>query len=592
MKSFGLIIMKVAATTFLVLMVVLVLLVATAPYWLSADAVKLRLAALTTPALGVPARVAGFSWYWRDGLGLALEGVSIGRRATIETIEVTPVWRTLPGKLKVQRVAVIGARIDLPGWQKWWQARPASKGGENAPEVAHVSLQDVHITPWAGQFGSLNGTLEFAENWRLESASVAIGTMMIQAEPADQGYELRATADRWQFPLGNGSFALTQFSSEGRWHPVAGEAAGRLTLTLRAEDAEVPGVNFNLERLAVNAEMTNRMITLHSFQVSGLGGKLLGSGSGGLQKAPQGQLELELTGLDLAVVADNYGLDPLAGNLSASGGLQFNRLEDQLRWQVAGNARINDFFSERAGLHFPAVESPFRLDRQGIDLSALMVSGYEGGMQSELALRWLEGFVAEGDIRLNNLAVEPLMRDLQFPLVTGRLDGAALFKWRRGTEPALAGLDLNGQWEINNGFFPGINLRALSGLMTRSNSATPGTAFDVASSDIKILGSEIELTNMDIKSSVLAADGQLKIAENGSLLGELRVGGNESIGVTRVPIDISGTLAEPRIRAPKSSLVGGAVGSVILGPGLGTAVGVKLGEGFNNLQKKLFGSDE
>ena len=128
--------------------------------------------------------------------------------------------------------------------------------------------------------------------------------------------------------------------------------------------------------------------------------------------------------------------------------------------------------------------------------------------------------------------------------------------------------------------------------MTRSSSLTPGTAFDVASSDIKILGSEIGLTNMDIKSSVLAADGQLKIAENASLSGELRVGGNESSGVTRVPIDISGTLSEPRLRAPKSSLVGGAVGSVILGPGLGTAVGVKLGEGFNNLQKKLFGSDD
>lgn len=592
MKSFGLIIMKIAATILLALMVMPVMLLATAPHWLSADAVNLRLAVLTTPVLGEPARVAGFSWCWRDGLGLALEGVSIGQRATIETIEVTPAWRTLPGQLKVQRLAVIGARIDLPGWQKWWQARPASKGGKNVPGVERVSLQDVRIKPWAGQLGSLNGALEFAEDWQLESGSVTIGTMMIQAEPADQGYELRAIADRWQFPLGTGSLALDQFSSEGRWHPVAGEAAGQLTLTLRAEGAEVPGVNFDLEQLAINAEITNRMVTLHSLQVSGLGGKLVGSGSGGLQPAPQWQFELELMDLDLAAVADNYGLDRLAGDLSASGGLEFNRLEDQPHWQVAGNARINDFFSERTGLQFPAVESPFRLDRQGIDLSALMVSGYEGTIQSGLALRWRDGFVAEGDIRLNNLAVEPLMRDLQFPLVTGMLYGAALFKWRRGTDPALAGLDLNGQWEINNGFFPGINLRALSGLMTRSNSATPGTAFDVASSDIKILGSEIELTNMDIKSSVLAADGQLKIAENGSLLGELRVGGNESIGVTRVPIDISGTLAEPRLRAPKSSLVGGAVGSVILGPGLGTAVGVKLGEGFNNLQKKLFGSDE
>lgn len=592
MKSFGLIIMKAAATTALALVAVAVLLVATAPYWLSADAVNRRLAALTTPALGEPVRIASFGWRWRAGLGLALEGVSIGDRATIETLEVTPAWQILPGQLKVQRLALIGARIDLPGWQKWWQARPASKGDKDAPGVEHVSLQDVQINPWTGQFGSINGTLEFAENWQLNSARVAIGTMMIRADPADQGYDLRATADRWQLPLGSGSIVLHDFNSEGRWQPVVGEAAGQLNLTLRAEGAEVPGVNFDLEQLAINTEITNQVVTLHSLQANGLGGKLAGSGSGGLQQAAQWQFELELTGLDLAAVANNYGLDLLAGNLSASGGLEFNRQEDQSHWQITGVARVKDFDSERAGLQFPAVESPFRLDRQGIDLSGLTASGYQGTIQSDLALQLHQGFVAEGDIRLNKLAVEPLMRDLQFPLVTGWLDGAAHFKWRGGTETALAGLDLSGHWQINNGFFPGVNLKALSGLMTRSSSLTPGTAFDVASSDIKILGSEIGLTNMDIKSSVLAADGQLKIAENASLSGELRVGGNESSGVTRVPIDISGTLSEPRLRAPKSSLVGGAVGSVILGPGLGTAVGVKLGEGFNNLQKKLFGSDD
>ena len=83
----------------------------------------------------------------------------------------------------------------------------------------------------------------------------------------------------------------------------------------------------------------------------------------------------------------------------------------------------------------------------------------------------------------------------------------------------------------------------------------------------------------------------MNINHKNYLDGEIEVGVNNSKGILTVPLSISGTVDEPVIRPTKEPMVGGAVGTAILGPGIGTALGVKAGKAYNWF-KELLQSDE
>jgi hypothetical protein len=53
-----------------------------------------------------------------------------------------------------------------------------------------------------------------------------------------------------------------------------------------------------------------------------------------------------------------------------------------------------------------------------------------------------------------------------------------------------------------------------------------------------------------------------------------------------MPLVVSGTVRSPVLYPSGSVLAGAAVGTALLGPGLGTALGIKIG----NMLHKLFGS--
>lgn len=70
------------------------------------------------------------------------------------------------------------------------------------------------------------------------------------------------------------------------------------------------------------------------------------------------------------------------------------------------------------------------------------------------------------------------------------------------------------------------------------------------------------------------------------LNGVLDVDVKGTVGLVSMPLVVAGTLEHPQVHVSRAALAGAAVGTAMLGPGLGTALGVKLG-GFMN---KLFGN--
>ena len=576
------------------LMLLAILALVTLPHWLSVDSLNRTLANLTEPELGTPLSVKGFNWRWGWRPGLTLQGVSIGSRATAESVDIVLDWKIMVGAVSVHQLLLVDARIDLPAWQAWWRQRPVRPvAGDNPVTLKNLQLRGLQIQPWSTDMGTLNGDIQFDDDWTLTRAQLTLQGLAISVEVNNQRYGLHASAEQWEAPAG---ITLEKFTAEAEWQPTVGDSNAQLTLAMRAERVTLPGVAFALEQVAISAELVGQTLTLNSIHAEALGGKLQGTGGGQLADTPQLLLELELADIDLLQVAQAYALEPFAGELSATGVVEFTTADadadTDVSWQLQGDAQVQTFHSDVTGLNLSRLESPFTLDQNGLDLSELLISAYGGSLQGNVDLRWQEGLVVQGQVVADKLALKPLMDDLQLEPITGQLDGEAQFNWQGGRQSAFAGLALAGEWELYQGFLPGVDLGAVSGLMARTGSAQPGTAFDAASSKIKILSGEIQLTDIEVRSAVLAVEGDLTIARNGDLLGELQVGGNEVIGLTRVPVNVDGTLDEPRLRLTKTSVIGGAVGSLLLGPGLGTAVGVKVGEGLNKLKKQLFGADE
>jgi hypothetical protein len=88
-----------------------------------------------------------------------------------------------------------------------------------------------------------------------------------------------------------------------------------------------------------------------------------------------------------------------------------------------------------------------------------------------------------------------------------------------------------------------------------------------------------------MSSGSLKAEGRIDMTPALRLNGALDVDMKGTAGLMSMPLVVSGTLEQPQVRVSGAALAGAAVGTAVLGPGLGTALGVRLG-GFMN---KLFG---
>ena len=87
-------------------------------------------------------------------------------------------------------------------------------------------------------------------------------------------------------------------------------------------------------------------------------------------------------------------------------------------------------------------------------------------------------------------------------------------------------------------------------------------------------------------SGSLAADGNVTIAPDKKLSGRINAQVKAgSLAAATVPLNISGTIDAPLALPTGASVTGAAVGTAILGPGVGTSVGAKVG----NWAEGLFG---
>jgi hypothetical protein len=128
----------------------------------------------------------------------------------------------------------------------------------------------------------------------------------------------------------------------------------------------------------------------------------------------------------------------------------------------------------------------------------------------------------------------------------------------------------------------------VASLLIKQSQGGGETQFDEFSGTLNSTGKQYHLRNIKISSGLLSAKGQVKVKPNKALDGTVVVDVKNSMGLTAIPLDVSGTVDHPMVLPSKAAIAGAVAGTAILGPGVGTSLGIKAGGALDKL-KGLFG---
>jgi hypothetical protein len=85
------------------------------------------------------------------------------------------------------------------------------------------------------------------------------------------------------------------------------------------------------------------------------------------------------------------------------------------------------------------------------------------------------------------------------------------------------------------------------------------------------------LTQLKISSGALSADGNVTISPRDELSGRVNAQVRAAGASAVVPLNVMGSVQSPLLLPTGGTLAGAAVGTAVLGPGLGTSTGAKVG---------------
>ena len=231
-------------------------------------------------------------------------------------------------------------------------------------------------------------------------------------------------------------------------------------------------------------------------------------------------------------------------------------------------------------LRFDSLEVKGSVTNTAAELGHVEARLYGGSANGNVNARWQEGISLKGQLDLKQIELKDVVALLSpTTRVSGRLDASPVFS---ADAPAAEKLDealrLDSNFTVRDGILHGIDLPAAAAALTRQRQSGGQTRFDQLSGHLSAARKSYRFTQLRIASGPLSASGNVTIAPNKALSGELSASASAAGRVAAVPLVVAGTVDSPMVYPNPKALIGAAAGTAILGPGLGTAAGSKLGE--------------
>lgn len=282
------------------------------------------------------------------------------------------------------------------------------------------------------------------------------------------------------------------------------------------------------------------------------------------------------------------------GNLKLQGQI-FNSAtsSEKNNFQFSGDANISRMEFVTANTMRPllidAISSHVVFRNEQLDLSRIQTRLYGGKLTGSARLNF-NRLQLSTDISASNLSMQPLVQSFNKEvLFSGDMDGTAqLAMPLNASRQFMNGLQMQSQFNLRNGAISKVDLIEATKITGAGSTKEASTQFDSLTGLLNIDAGGYHFRELKLASGVLSASGKIDVDPALQLNGALDTHVKNTIGLVSMPMAISGTVSDPVVRPTKSAMAGAAVGTAILGPGLGTAAGIKVG-GFLN---KLFGGDD
>jgi hypothetical protein len=496
---------------------------------------------------------------------LKLQDVRLGKKEVIvaRAVDVDLDLRSLlAGQVVVRQIAVRDGSAHLVPLRKLIELFASPSVATQGVAVRELQLFGMSLLAPGMTLGPIEGKLEFAQGGKLQRAWFAMD-------------EQKATATL--VPLANGRFVVQ----------------------LLARNWTAPKLQqWPFDRLQLEGVLGKQDFVAQKFAAVTRGISVAGSGKA--EFSDGWQIKAELTQADISLeqaMALLGNQAELTGALSAKGLLSakantLGELKDNFLFD--GEVQANHVTTRiAAGFRQPFVFDEIRA-RVDAEPDYLMLSGiqarlYGGKLSGEVSINrkdaLVEGDIAASSITMNHL-VEALTNEVLF---TGTMDSAAKFSIRTvGDDELPANLRLTGDFHLRNGTLTKVDLLQAASSPGTIASKGGATRFDDLTGLFKVDEAGYHFRRVKISSGSLNAEGRVDIAPSLQLSGTLDADVRGTGGLVSMPMNVSGTLNDPVVRPSGTALAGAAVGTAFLGPGLGTAVGIKVG-GFLT---KLFGKNE
>jgi len=248
-------------------------------------------------------------------------------------------------------------------------------------------------------------------------------------------------------------------------------------------------------------------------------------------------------------------------------------------------AQISESF--RQPLAVDSIQSHVVLHPARLELNELQAAMYGGSLSGDLRIdrkkSVLDARLSVSDINMRPL-VEALTNEVLF---TGRMKSRTRLSMNLDRLDRFPeNLKLTGKFHLREGTLSRVDLAQVAGNSDAIGTPTGVTRFSDLTGSLSTDTSGYHFGELKISSGSLNADGRIDMNPALQLNGALDVDVKGTAGIVSVPLVVSGTLEHPEVRVSSAAWAGAAVGTAVLGPGLGTALGVRLG-GFMN---KLFGN--
>ena len=231
------------------------------------------------------------------------------------------------------------------------------------------------------------------------------------------------------------------------------------------------------------------------------------------------------------------------------------------------------------------------LNDNKLTFSSIDTALYGGKLTGDAVLNWGKDWRANGKLKVDHLSVkEPSSMVSKSVYLSGNLFGNGNFSANAKNAGQLAdNLRADFRFKVNGGVLHGLDLVKAASLLIKQGQRGGETEFNEFSGLLNVSGKQYHLRDMKISSGLLAATGQVKIKPNKTLDGAVQVEVKRSVSLAAIPLEVSGTLSNPVVLPSKAALAGAIAGTAILGPGVGTSLGIKAGSAVDKI-KGLFGS--